>query len=195
MLKIVSGRCVAQALMVLGVLAGCASPQGGPGGSPGGGFEPGGGRGGNPTAFRSPIEQIQEQLAETASALKLTPKQTVLWESYQASVGALMADQVKREVYASTPRTALQQIHAKVDVVRNRLAAMEEVAERATALYQSLDETQKKIADQRLVATVPALYSGLVVQGGEGGRSAGSGPGGPGGRGGQGGPGGGMGRY
>ena len=153
---------------------GCASQQGGPGGPEGDGGPSGGsGRAGERGAFVSPIEQIQEQLADTAQALTLTPKQAVLWDSYQASVAALMADQLKHSTYdASSSRTAVQQINGKVDVVRNRLAAMEEVAERANALYQSLDETQKKIADQRLAATVPALYSGLVVQSGDGGRSA-----------------------
>ena len=196
MLKKSPGRRSA-ALIVLLVLGGCASPPGGGvGGPPGGGMEGGGSRT-HQAAFKSPIEQIHEQLVETAKALNLTPKQLVLWEGYQASVGALMADQVKQEVFAATPRTALQQINGKVDVVRNRLAAMEDIAERATALYQSFDEAQKKTADQRLGSTVPALYSGLVVQGGEGGRGNERGGPGQGGRGGQsgGGPGGGMGRF
>lgn len=180
-------------------LVGCASQQGGPGGrgGPEGDGGPGGGsgRGGERGAFVSPIEQIQEQLADTAQELNLTPKQAVLWDNYQASVAALMADQLKHSAYAaSSSRTAVQQINAKVDVVRNRLAAMEEVAEKASALYQSLDETQKRIADQRLAATVPALYSGLVVQSGDGGRSAAQGTTGRSGRGGmRGGSGGGMG--
>jgi len=192
------------------VLSACATPygggMGGPGGGPGGMGGSGGMNGGERGvpergAFKSPIEQIQEQLVDTAMALKLTPKQAVLWDAYQASVGALMADQVKQELYATTPRTALQLINGKVDVVRNRLTAMEEIAERATTLYQSLDDGQKTIADQRLAATVPALYSGLVVQSGGGRAGGGQEQGGRGGRGGQGGmggpggTGGGMGRF
>ncbi|WP_319245244.1 Spy/CpxP family protein refolding chaperone [uncultured Propionivibrio sp.] len=201
-------RIFARSAIVAGivVLSACATPygggMGGPGGGPGGmggGGMNGGERGvSQGAAFKSPIEQIQEQLVDTAMALKLTPKQAVLWDTYQASVGALMADQVKQELFATTPRTALQLINGKVDVVRNRLTAMEEIAERATTLYQSLDDGQKTIADQRLAATVPALYSGLVVQSG-GGRAGGGqeqgGHGGRGGPGGMGGPGGGMGRF
>ena len=179
-------------------ISACGTPMGGRGGPPmGDGPEAGGNRGQSQGVCRSPIDQMQEQLTETAQALKLTPKQAVLWEAYQASVGNLMADQVKRELYAPPSRSALHQINGKVDVVRNRLAAMEEIAERATALYQSLDDEQKKIADQRLAGTVPALYSGLICQGGgEAGRGSERGGPGQGGRGGPGGMGGGgMGRY
>ena len=154
------------------------------------GPETGGNRGPGQGTCRSPVDQLQEQLAETAQALQLTPRQVVLWEAYQASVGGLMADQIKREIYAPSPRSALQQIDGKVDMARNRLAAMEDIAERAAALYRSLDNEQKKIADQRLAGTVPALYAGPVCQG-DAGRPGGEG-GGPG-AGGRGGPGG-MGR-
>lgn len=197
-------RVFARSATVAGilVLSACATPYGGPGGGPSGMGGVGGMSGGERGmpqggAFKSPIEQIQEQLVDTAMALKLTPKQAVLWDAYQASVGALMADQVKQELYATTPRTAVQLINGKVDVVRNCLTAMEEIAERATTLYQSLDDGQKTIADQRLAATVPALYSGLVVQSSGGRAGGGQEQGGRGGRGGQGGMGGpgSMGRF
>ena len=168
-------------LLMAALVSACGTPMGGRG------PETGGNRGPGQGTCRSPVDQLQEQLAETAQALQLTPRQVVLWEAYQASVSGLMADQIKREIYAPSPRSALQQIDGKVDMARNRLAAMEDIAERATALYRSLDNGQKKIADQRLAGTVPALYAAPVCQG-DAGRSGGEG-GGPG-AGGRGGPGG-----
>lgn len=145
---------------VLGVL--CAALVAGCGG-PGGRFGRGGGdeagNGAKATVCRAPFDEIHEQLAETEQLLQLTPKQTVLWENYETSVGALISDQVRHEVQVLSKPTAPQQINAKTEVVRNRLAAMEEITERARALYASLDSGQKKIADQRLVGTIPGLYA------------------------------------
>lgn len=178
-------------------LAACAPMGGGREGMPGGPGNPPGNQGSGSGA-PSVVEQIREQLRDTAQVLNLSPKQAILWEAYQESVSALMADQLKLETYQARHQTALQQIDGKLTTVRNRLTAMEDVAERAAMLYQSLDETQKKTADLRLAATVPPLYSGLSCQGGGNSPSERSGPGS---RGGMGNPpgggmgGGGMGRF
>lgn len=140
------------------VIAACAPLRGpgGPGGEPGQG---GAGRGGGGGAMV--VEQIQGQLQQTAEALQLTPRQLPLWEAYQEKVGALMADQLKLSSYAAVSQSAPKQVAQKVEVVRNRLAAMEDIQDAADKLYATLDDTQKKIADQRLAQTVPAVYSGL----------------------------------
>lgn len=104
-----------------------------------------------------------ERLRDTMLALALTPRQQVLWDVYQESVSALMSDQMRPENKVIR-KSAPHQINARVDTVRNRLAAMEEIADKANALYRSLDDRQKKIADERLLSTVPALYSGLSCQ-------------------------------
>ncbi len=139
------------------------------------------------------VDQLQNQLLKTAEALQLTPKQAVLWDAYQEKIGALMADQLKLSPYRAK-QTAMQQIAQKVDVVRNRLSAMEDIQEAAKSLYDALDEAQRKTADQMLPSTLPALYSGLSSGGG--GSAAGKSgdrPSGRNGPGGMGGPGGGMG--
>ena len=140
------------------LLGACAPLPGGRGGPPGDGAA-----NERPSAATSAAtDQQQALLAETAAALKLTPRQLVLWESYQQKVGALMADQVRAE---SPPRgrfSAPQQIDSRVATVRHRLAAIEDVEQAANALYESLDAEQRRIADQRLAATVPPLYSGLI---------------------------------
>ena len=180
-------------------LGACSSPMGGREGGPAG---PESGRGGG-GGSQMGVESLQQQLRDTAEALKLTPRQAVLWDAYQDAVAALMADQLKLEPVQARRQDAPRQIEARVAVVRNRLTAMEDLAQRAEMLYQSLDEQQKKVADQRLPATVPALYSGLVCQGGGnqergGPERSGMGPGGRGGMGGGGmggNMGGGMGRF
>lgn len=138
----------------------------------------------------SGIDQALLQLRDAAQALDLTPKQVVLWEDYQGKVGALIDDLHRIEPYRPPRQGAVRQIGAKVDQARNRLAALEEIQEAADRLYQSLDEKQRQIADQRLPGTVPALYACAA-----GGNAQGSGEmprgGGPG-RGGMGGAGGGM---
>src|SRR5574343_328478 len=172
------------------LLSACA-PMGGRegpnGGSPGGGREMGMGRDGGGNI----VSDLQERLQHTAEALKLNPRQAVLWDAYQERVGALMADQMKLQAYRSH-QTAMQHIGQKVDTVRLRLAAMEDIQEAAAKLYDALDETQKTTADQLLPQTVPALYSG-ITNGGNGGGRGGDRQDKNGGRGGMGGTGGGMG--
>lgn len=161
-------RSVACALLAV-ILSACA-PMGGLERGPGGGMEgcrngfgerAGGERGSGPNGVQMVFDQVQGQLRDTAQELALNPKQAVLWEQYQEKVGALMADLIRLDPYHPPGQTALQQIDARVDTVRNRLVAMEDLAESAGRLYQSLDDGQRKIADRRLAATVPALYSGL----------------------------------
>lgn len=175
------------------VLAACAPMDGrsGPDGDPPrGGMDGGGGS-------SMVVDNLQAQLQKTAETLNLKPTQAILWDSYQEKVGALMADQMKLQPYRAARQNAMQQIGQKVETVRNRLTAMEEIQEAAGKLYASLDEKQKVIADQTLPQTVPALYSGLGQNSGSGkgderSKERPSGRGGPGG-GGMGGPGGGMG--
>lgn len=181
-------------LAALAILLAACAPLGGRGEPPGGPQREGNREG---AGAMSPIAALQADLQKTAEALALTPAQAVLWDAYQEKVGALMADQMKLQPYRAAARqNALRQIEQKIDVVRNRLAAMEDIQEAAGRLYMALDDKQKASADQLLARTVPALYSGFGGQAGEiaersgerGGDKPGRGPGG-----GMGGPGGGMG--
>jgi hypothetical protein len=113
---------------------------------------------------RRSADELQAQLEETEQALLLTPQQAVLWGAYQEKVSALMSDLLRPDSAATASRTAPQQIDAKVDIVRNRLAAAEDVSDVARALYGSLDEPQKSVADRRLLLTIPPLLAIYVVQ-------------------------------
>lgn len=188
-------------LLFAALLTACA-PLGGRPPEQGGG--PPASRGGHEaSAGLSIVAELQESLRHAAEALQLTPRQQVLWDNYQEKVGALISDQMKLEPYR--PRqTAIPAIERRVDTVRNRLSAMEDILDAANKLYASLDERQKQTADRVLPQTVPALYSGFAGGGGseqsggerpqrQGGRGGPGGMGGPGG--GSGGPGGGFGRF
>ncbi|TCJ15364.1 hypothetical protein EZJ19_07040 [Parasulfuritortus cantonensis] len=160
-------RLLATLLPAAILLAGCCAGPGGRGGPPGGAPMTDSGDGSRRSvSVRGGagyvLEQTERQLAETAAALHLTARQQLLWETYQVRVGRLVADQTRVDLNAPIRRGAPAEIDAKVDTVRNRLAAMEDIAESARALYATLDDDQKAVADQRLAGTVPALYSGLV---------------------------------
>lgn len=199
------GRRLLLCPLVAIVLAACApmgGRDGGPGGGPGGGMGrgqdmggPGGGmgmQGGG--GVQTVLDQLQNQLKSTADELKLTPKQLPLWDDYQEKVGALMSDMLRIPPYRGANQGAMQQINSKINTVRNRLTALEDIAEAAKKLYDSLDDVQKKVADRRLALTVPTLYSGLAASDGGPGSGTPGGMQGSGGRGGMGGPmGGGMG--
>lgn len=149
--------------------------------------------GGSGSGSAMVVDNLQAQLQKTAEALRLTPTQATLWDAYQERVGALMADQMKLQPYRAIRLNAMQQIDQKVETVRNRLTAMEEIQETASKLYSALNESQKKTADQMLPGTVPALYSGLRNAGDGGGERNNSRRNGP--DGGMRGPGGGMGGF
>jgi len=141
------------------VVVACA-PMGGPRGDSG----PGGGAPGDDA--RGPrsvsISEIHgEMLARVETELVITAAQRPAWDDYCAAVGALMNDQMRASRTVARSDDAVHQIARKVDVVRNRLAAMEDIQRAAKSLYAVLTPEQRHIADSRLAATVPALYSGL----------------------------------
>lgn len=142
-------------------------------GFPGGGMG-GGGMDGDPGMSGPPANappatltsQFEAQLDSVRTALKLTPAQQPLWQRYQDHVMALMSDMTRDPEPAPEGQSAPQKIDRNVNVVRDRLTAMEDIAAAASSLYDVLDAAQKKTADLRLAATVPPLYSGLTPQGG-----------------------------
>jgi len=69
--------------------------------------------------------------------LKLTSVQQPLWDAYADKVSALAAD-ISRErvrLRATLQMNGLQRIDQSVDVARNRLTALEDIASAAKALY------------------------------------------------------------
>ncbi len=108
-------------------------------------------------------DQVRMQLGSVRSGLKLTPEQASVWQVYENKVVDLLED-LSRGANQPQGGNALKQIDSRVDVVRNRLTAMEEIAEAANKLYASLSDEQKTMADRTLAGTLPALYSGAPAR-------------------------------
>ena len=116
------------------------------------------------------IASLEQQLDNLRFQLKLRPEQEAAWLEYQEKVGALVADQLRPEAPAGIEAgSALRQIDRRTDVVRNRLAALEDISDAARRLYDKLDDTQRGVADRLLATTVPALYTSPAQERPEGG--------------------------
>ena len=114
----------------------------------------------------SRVDLFEATLHELREDLKLTPAQQGAWDAYEGKVRALAAD-LKRErnrrlQQPEEQKTALQRIDQMVDVARNRLAALEEIADAAKALYASLTPEQRAIADARLASAIPTANESMA---------------------------------
>jgi hypothetical protein len=106
-------------------------------------------------------EDSTRQLEQLHYQLRLKPDQEKAWASYQSKIESLMNDRLRERPQDAQPeKTAVQQIEARVDTVRNRLAALEDVADAARVLYPQLDERQRALADRLAVRTLPSLLLG-----------------------------------
>ena len=118
---------------------------------------PGGEQG--PAIQEDAVSLTEYRLQLLRDDLKLTSVQQPLWDTYADKVSALATD-ISRErgrLRATLQLTALQRIDQSVDVARNRLTALEEIASAAKALYGRLTPEQQSIADARLATTIPAV--------------------------------------
>ena len=117
---------------------GDSGQKGGPGPEGGGGKEP------------TPV--LETTLHEFHEDLKLTGEQEPLFERYADSIRALGRDVLRDRSLTSAAATLalLQRIERNVDTARNRLAAVEEIADAAKALYAKLTPEQQTKADPRL---------------------------------------------
>jgi hypothetical protein len=106
--------------------------------------------------------EFSAHLQEVKQRLKLQTAQQAAWQSFARRVQALMEDQMRGVARPDDREDAVHQISRRVDVVRNRLAAMEDIADAASQLYSMLSPDQRKTADELLPTTVPTLYSGLA---------------------------------
>lgn len=146
---------------------------------PGGGQ--GGGRGGTggmlsgrsaqrgekaPDTPVSLMGQVELQLDRLEEDLRITAAQQATWDAFARKVIRL-ADDTARARFAArsqqqeTPTTALQQFDRLADTARNRVTAVEEIADAGRALYATLTTEQKALADRRLAQIVLALANGV----------------------------------
>ncbi len=102
----------------------------------------------------------ETSLSQVREQLKLTDSQQPLWAAYVARI-----DGYTKVYYQERPATALsgdaapRQIGRLFDNMQNRLATLDEIERSAKALYAVLDTSQRQIADQMLLSTIPVFAS------------------------------------
>lgn len=107
----------------------------------------------------SPLEQQQLRFMELEKQLELTDKQRPLWDTYRQRIDALNADLIRNpKGMVSAKDNSLQQVNRQIDLARNRLTALEDIGDAASALYRTLSPAQQKVADKLLAATLPDVY-------------------------------------
>lgn len=155
-------RALAAGLFALLAAADAGAQFGGGGmggvGGMGGMGRRGGTRGGDRSKSgdtKESVDTLQVTLEELRTDLKLTAEQQPRWDAYREKVEAFAGDlarerQRQRSASAGEKLDAPQQLNRLVDTQRNHLAAMEDIAQAGGALYSTLTEQQKQVADARL---------------------------------------------
>ena len=117
-----------------------------------GGADKGGDKGADKGEPR--VNTLEVTAHEFHEDLKLTPEQEPLWDTYLGKVRALGNDLARERTQqlagGNSARTVTQQIDRIVDVARNRLAALEDIAQAAKDLYAKLTPEQQPAANPRL---------------------------------------------
>ncbi len=138
-----------------------------------GGGMPGGGMRGNrnrsdgaareqlhpPVQDNSP-EQIEDRLGMLEEDLHLAANQRAAWQACEEKVLAYAGDLGRERTRGTAgPATlsSLQQIDHAVDIARNRLTALEDIAAATRTLYATLTDQQKSVVDPRLANIITSI--------------------------------------
>ena len=118
----------------------------GRGGMGGGGAAEG--KAGKPEA--TPVLEVT--LHELEEDLKLAPEQQPLFDAYAETLRGLANDvaRQRQSTAKAASATLVERIDRNVDTLRNRLTAVEDIAQAAKALYAKLNSDQQRAADPRL---------------------------------------------
>jgi hypothetical protein len=129
----------------------------------GGGGDKGGDKGGADKGGEPHVNALEVTAHELHEDLKLTPQQEPLWEAYLEKIRALGNDIAReRRPLGSGAGNVTQQIDRMVDIARNRLTALEDIAQAAKDLYAKLTPEQQPAANPRLanLMTMPLANRG-----------------------------------
>jgi len=163
--------CAALALAAAPVLA--QSP-GGPGGSRSGTGGTGAGSA-NRSVMKAPDALLAATRNDVASTVRfrlellqedlaLAPAQRAAWTAYSERVLKLLDDVVRaRSATRLDERPAPQQLDQLADTARDRLTAIEDIADAGKALYAVLNAEQRALADARLVLVARPLLEGTTT--------------------------------
>lgn len=99
-----------------------------------------------------PAAFVQKRLERLKSDLRITAEQEPQWSAFSNSVLQQM-EQLKaaHQGMKERPTKAPERIDRQVEMMKQRLASFEAIAQAAKSLYGSLDPAQQQIADQRLL--------------------------------------------
>jgi protein CpxP len=102
---------------------------------------------------------VRFRLDQLEEDLRLAPLQRTAWQAYRDAVMTMAEDAVRAQrQFATGDLTAPQRLDRLLDVARNRLAAMEDIADSGKRLYSALTPAQQQVADRRLaVAVTPVV--------------------------------------
>jgi len=104
------------------------------------------------------VDQLALILAELQEDLKLTADQQAAWDAYARNLEALAADVARERGRAKEVMRmkVLQRLDHAVDVARDRLTAVEDIAAAAKKLHAGLTPEQQSMADPRLATAIVA---------------------------------------
>jgi len=158
-----AGLCAA--LIAAAAVDAQAQFPGGGGRTRGGGRPPGDmQRGERPQGPADVSELVEFRLQSFEDDLKLTPAQQKLWGPFAERVRAVATDIMRERARTKSDSiahlAAPQQIDHALDVARDRLTALEDVAASAKTLYDTLAPEQKLLADSRIATLLPVIGGG-----------------------------------
>ena len=92
--------------------------------------------------------------------LQLRADQRAAWQTCEEKIIAYAADigrEQTRRLPGDATLSSIQQIDHTVDIARNRLTALEDIASAAKTLYGTLTVQQKSVIDPRLANIVSSI--------------------------------------
>jgi hypothetical protein len=123
----------------------------------------GSGEGREKGGAQEPVNQIEVTLHEFHEDLKLNGEQEAAWDAYVERIRALMSDIARENVQRAKAQVGvLQRVDRIVDMARDRLTAVEDIAVSAKSLYARLTPAQQQAADPRLANVIAIALAGNV---------------------------------
>jgi protein CpxP len=105
-----------------------------------------------PHRQHDPAAFVQKRLDRLKSDLHITAEQEPQWSAFSSSV-LQQVEQMKaaHQGAKELPAKAPERIDRQVEMMKQRLASFETIAQAAKALYAGLNADQQQIADKRLL--------------------------------------------
>ena len=122
---------------------------------------------GTPDRPASLTGQVQVVLDKLEDDLKIGAHQQKAWDAYRSKVMRFAEDLTRTRYSARDMQdgglTVPQQLERLSEIASNRQTAVEEIADAARAVYQTLGSEQKRVADKDLVLVPLRLVSGSTT--------------------------------